>query len=56
MAVAGITEFRDFELTVSEDGPNFYAQVMESPAGESSRVQIKLPFETSSQGVQGTAL
>ena len=45
MAVAGITEFRDFELTVSEDGPNFYAQVMESPAGESSRVQIKLPFD-----------
>jgi len=42
--VAGITEFRDFELTVSEDGQNFFAEAT-SDEGETSRVPIKLPFD-----------
>ena len=39
-----MTEYRDFEIAVSADGDEIFAQV-NSPAGESDRVAVKLPFK-----------
>lgn len=42
MAVA---EYKDFEIVVTADGEKYFAQVIRSPAGESNRCNISLPFD-----------
>lgn len=42
MAVA---EYKDFEIVITADGEKYFAQVIRSPAGESNRCSINLPFD-----------
>ncbi len=40
-----VADYKDFEIAITADGEKYFAQVIRSPAGESSRCKIDLPFD-----------
>jgi len=45
MARVAVAEYKDFEIVITADGEKYFAQVIRSPAGESNRCSINLPFD-----------
>lgn len=43
--MAQVAEYRDFDLAVTAEDGKYFAQVLDSPAGQSVRCKIELPFD-----------
>jgi tetratricopeptide (TPR) repeat protein len=43
--MAQVAEYKDFDLVVTAEDGKYFAQVLDSPAGQSARCKIDLPFD-----------